>query len=221
MRYPSDHKARTRERILTEASRAIRCQGIDRVAVANVMSAAGLTVGGFYAHFASKDDLVAHSVEHMFHERYERFLGLLDVGEPRAAIAKFFDGYLSMTHRSHPETGCPIPSLTSELAHLSEDGRGRLSNGMRGLIDGVTRLLERAGVDDPEEAANAAFSEALGALVMARMTTDLKTAEKILQRARKSVKERLGVADVDTRIPLRRRFANSSEAESGKTETSN
>src|SRR3546814_3424320 len=58
------------------------------------MSAAGLTVGGFYAHFASKDDLVAHAVEHMFHERYEEFLGLLDVGDPRAAIAKFFDGYL-------------------------------------------------------------------------------------------------------------------------------
>ncbi|APL96622.1 TetR/AcrR family transcriptional regulator [Sphingobium indicum] len=208
MRYPSEHKARTRERILKEASRAIRCQGIDRVAVANVMSAAGLTVGGFYAHFASKDDLVAHAVEHMFHERYEEFLGLLDVGDPRAAIAKFFDGYLSMAHRGHPETGCPIPSLSSELGHLSEDGRGRLSRGMRGLVDGLTRLLERAGIGDPAEAANAAFSEALGALVMARMTTDPKAAEKILQKARKSVKERLGVADVDTRIPLRSRSAS-------------
>src|SRR3546814_13402187 len=79
------------------------------------------------------DDLVAHAVEHMFHERYEEFLGLLDVGDPRAAIAKFFDGYLSMAHRGHPETGCPIPSLSSELGHLSEDGRGRLSRGMRGL----------------------------------------------------------------------------------------
>ncbi|WP_176598491.1 TetR/AcrR family transcriptional regulator [Sphingobium sp. 15-1] len=208
MRYPSEHKARTRERILTEASRAIRCQGIDKVAVANVMSAAGLTVGGFYAHFASKDDMVAHAIEHMFHERYERFLALLDIGDPRAALAKFFDGYLSMAHRGHPETGCPIPSLTSELGHLSEDSRERLTRGMGGLIDGMTRLLERAGCDDPEEAANAAFSEALGALVMARMTTDRKAAEKILQRARKSVKERLGVADVDTRIPLRHRAAN-------------
>lgn len=208
MRYPSEHKARTRERILTEASRAIRCQGIDKVAVANVMSAAGLTVGGFYAHFASKDDMVAHAIEHMFHERYERFLALLDIGDPRASLAKFFDGYLSMAHRGHPETGCPIPSLTSELGHLSEDGRERLTRGMGGLIDGMTRLLERAGYDDPEEAANAAFSEALGALVMARMTTDRKAAEKILQRARKSVKERLGVADVNTRIPLRQRAAN-------------
>src|SRR3546814_17527661 len=79
-----------------------------------------------------------------------------------------------MAHRGHPETGCPIPSLSSELGHLSEDGRGRLSRGMRGLVDGLTRLLERAGIGDPAEAANAAFSEALGALVMARLTTDPK-----------------------------------------------
>jgi TetR/AcrR family transcriptional repressor of nem operon len=69
MRYSSGHKARTRERILTEASRAIRRQGVDKVGVADVMSAAGLTVGGFYSHFASKDDLVAHAVDHMFQER--------------------------------------------------------------------------------------------------------------------------------------------------------
>src|SRR3546814_17365517 len=102
------------------------------------MSAAGLTVGGFYAHFASKDDLVAHAVEHMFHERYEEFLGLLDVGDPRAAIAKFFDGYLSMAHRGHPETGCPIPSLSSELGPLSAAGRGT-PIGRAACRDGVGR----------------------------------------------------------------------------------
>src|SRR3546814_13154379 len=103
MRYPSEHKARTRERILKEASRAIRCQGIDRVAVANVMSAAGLTVGGFYAYFASKADLVAHAVEHMFHASYEEFLGLLAVGDPRAASAKLFDGSMRSEERSGGE----------------------------------------------------------------------------------------------------------------------
>ncbi|AEG51616.1 regulatory protein TetR [Sphingobium chlorophenolicum L-1] len=207
MRYSSGHKARTRARILTEASRAIRRQGVDKVGVADVMSAAGLTVGGFYSHFASKDDLVAHAVDHMFQERYERFHALVEVDEPRAAIAKFFDGYLSMMHRSHPETGCPIPSLTSELVHLSDEGRVRLTNGMGGVVGDLTRLLDRAGIENPEEAASAAFSEALGALVLSRMTIDPKASEKILQRARKSVKRRLGVEDIETRIPLRHRSA--------------
>jgi TetR/AcrR family transcriptional repressor of nem operon len=136
----------------------------------------------------------------------------VEVDEPRAAIAKFFDGYLSMMHRGHPETGCPIPSLTSELVHLAEEGRLRLTNGMGGVVDDLTRLLDRAGIDKPDEAANAAFSEALGALVLSRMTIDPKAAEKILQRARKSVKQRLGVDDIETRIPLRHRTTASAAA---------
>src|SRR3546814_13855966 len=110
-----------------------------------------------------------------------------------------------MAHRGHPETGCPIPSLSSELGHLSEDGRGRLSRGMRGLVDGLTRLLERGGIGDPAEEANAALSDALGALALARLKTGPQAAETIPQKARNTVTYRYGVPYMNPKPPPRHR----------------
>jgi TetR/AcrR family transcriptional regulator, transcriptional repressor for nem operon len=193
MRYPSEHKSEVRERILTQASRAIRAQGVEKVGVATVMGAAGMTVGGFYSHFKSKNDLVAHAIEHMFRERYEHFLSLLDVVDPVEATGAFFDSYLSMHHRSHPETGCPIPVLSSNLAQLPPEGRKRLATGMEAIVTGLTRLLVRAGLARPAELARGALMEAIGALVMARMTLNPKAAEALLVEARRSIKGRLGL----------------------------
>src|SRR6202000_2042518 len=112
MRYDSEHKARTRERILHAAAAAIRTNGINGVALADIMASADLTNGGFYAHFKSKDDLIAHAVSFMFDERYARMLAKIDTDGAKDAsevLTGFIDRYLSMRHCEAPEMGCPIP----------------------------------------------------------------------------------------------------------------
>src|SRR5687768_11600573 len=99
MRYDRDHKARTRQKVLAEAAAAIREMGPDRIGVARLMAAAGLTHGGFYAHFKSKDALVAEAITEMFEQGYQAFLLATSGVDPAAGLARFVDGYLSSRHR--------------------------------------------------------------------------------------------------------------------------
>jgi len=193
MRYSTDHKAQTRERVLTEASRAIRADGVAKVSVATVMSRVGLTHGGFYAHFKSKDDLVAHSISHMFDERYHGFLSRVDGPDPERTLGEFIRFYLSMEHRNNVETGCPVPALTSEVSHFSPTARERFSNGSQRLIAAIADLLEKIGTDRAKARAASAFAEAVGALALARAAVDDKTARQILATSTESVCERLGL----------------------------
>src|SRR5262249_17331392 len=87
MRYDDNHKERTRARVLTEAAAAFRSKGVERVGVAEVMAGAGLTHGGFYAHFKSKDELVAHAVTHMFDASYAWLLRHTEGREPEDALS--------------------------------------------------------------------------------------------------------------------------------------
>ncbi len=93
MRYDSEHKERTRKRVLREAANAIRAEGPDRIGVAALMAKAGLTHGGFYAHFASKDDLIAQAITQMFDDRYEHWAARTKDLEPAEALDAFIDGY--------------------------------------------------------------------------------------------------------------------------------
>ena len=118
MRYDAEHKEQTRQRVLAEAAAAIRASGPDRIGIAAIMAKAGLTHGGFYAHFKSKDDLVAQAVTQMFDQSFERMMTRLDTLEPAAALSKIVDRYLDPRHRDAPDLGCPMPSLSGELARM-------------------------------------------------------------------------------------------------------
>ncbi|MFS2020544.1 TetR/AcrR family transcriptional regulator, partial [Massilia sp. CT11-108] len=110
MRYSSNHKAETRQRIIGEASRRFRKDGIEGTGLVPLMKALGLTHGGFYAHFESKDALVQASLEAAVQQTLERWLPSADAA-PRAVI----DHYLSAEHRDEPGEGCPLPTLAAEL----------------------------------------------------------------------------------------------------------
>ncbi|MGH8080248.1 MAG: TetR/AcrR family transcriptional regulator, partial [Lysobacter sp.] len=100
MRYDSEHKLKTRERVLAVAAEAIRDQGPHRVGVAAVMSEAGLTHGGFYAHFASKDELITAAIDHMFLDARGRFDRYASSDKPPAQVLSgYIDFYLSRGHR--------------------------------------------------------------------------------------------------------------------------
>lgn len=193
MRYDSEHKAQTRERILKETAAAIRSEGVDRIGVAQVMARAGLTHGGFYAHFASKDDLVTQAIEYMFLDRYAAFFADLDDADPKAALIRFVDRYLSMRHRNAPEGGCPVPVLVGQVPHLPEASRARFHQALDRLTGGITSLVERMGVPDAQTTAAAVIAEMVGAVALARVEPDEARADRLLKSVRESVRARLAL----------------------------
>jgi TetR/AcrR family transcriptional regulator, transcriptional repressor for nem operon len=191
MRYAEDHKAQTRQRILQVAAAEIRARGIDRVSVSDVMAANNLTNGGFYAHFASKDDLVAEAITHMFGERYGRFLSNIDSPNAMRALNAFVDFYLSERHLKAPELGCPIPALAADVQHMSKEAKKRFSAGVTRLIDGLAKLLDQAGVGEPLLAANSILAELSGAITLARTVDDPVRSNEALTASRQTLKRRL------------------------------
>jgi TetR/AcrR family transcriptional repressor of nem operon len=193
VRYSQAHKERTRLRVLGEAAAAIRAKGVERVSVAAVMSAAGLTHGGFYAHFESKDDLVAQAITHMFDGAYnDRFLNLTEGREPAAALASYVDSYLSLSHRLEPASGCPIPILSGDLPNLSDFARERFTDGVERVVAALAKLAKKVGTKDADAIAWSAIAEMAGAVALSRTVSDDR-AEAILANSRASVKARFGV----------------------------
>ena len=196
MRYRSDHKARTRDRILQVAAAAIRAHGIDRFSLSEVMAGADLTNGAFYAHFGSKDDLIAEAITFMFDERYAAFLEKVDTPDAKQALSDFIDYYLSVRHCDTPAFGCPLPALASDVPHMAKDARIRFSAGVSRLIEGLADLLDHAGIAEPRLQANSVLAELAGALSLARTAAHPAGAKTVLAASRSALKRRLGlVAD--------------------------
>src|ERR1700741_4690104 len=115
MNAKREQKARTNVEILRSASSLIRKRGIAAASVANVMGELGLTVGGFYAHFKSKDALVAKALEGVVGERWRALIERHAEKPPAQKLAAIVDGYLSGSHRDKLDDGCAIPAILSEL----------------------------------------------------------------------------------------------------------
>jgi len=193
MRYDAEHKQRTREKVLKAAAKTIRAKGPDRVAVAEVMAQVGLTHGGFYAHFASKDDLVAAAVGQMFAESRARLVHETENRSPREALAGYIDFYLSPAHRDARRSGCPIAALSSDLPRLAGKVRSQFADGRQRLVAALAGLLEQTGKRNAHAEANSTFAELLGALSLARMEADAALSDAILDDSRRAIKRRLGL----------------------------
>ncbi len=197
MRYDSEHKERTRARVLKEAAKAIRAEGPHRVGVAGMMAKAGLTHGGFYAHFASKDDLVVAAMSQMFEEASAKFDRLTAGKPPAAALRAYIDFYLSRQHRDARDTGCPLPSLSADLPRLGVAARQQFAAGVAGLTARVEGLLSTLGRPNPEMLASSLLAEMVGALSLARGVGDPKQSDAILKASRVTLKLRLKLVESD------------------------
>jgi TetR/AcrR family transcriptional repressor of nem operon len=195
MRYDSEHKERTRARVLKEAAKAIRAEGPHRVGVAGMMAKAGLTHGGFYAHFASKDDLVVAAMSQMFDEASAKFDGLTAGKPPAAALRAYIDFYLSRQHRDARDTGCPLPSMSADLPRLGIAARQQFAAGVAGLTARISGLLSALGRPDTEMLASSALAEMVGALSLARGVADPKQSDAILKTSRDGLKSRLKLVE--------------------------
>jgi TetR/AcrR family transcriptional repressor of nem operon len=187
------HKERTRARILDEAAKALREQGHERIGVADVMKRAGLTHGGFYAHFRNRDDLIAATVDRAFEDSRAMIARNFRPGDPRGSLSRLIDEYLSEGHRRRTGTGCPVAALGSEAARMPDAARLRFEEGMRGMRGAITEALAELGTGDPEAVASSAMAEMIGALTLSRAIGDDAKANKSLERSRDQLKRRLGL----------------------------
>ncbi len=137
-RYDAEHKAETRRRIIETAGRRLKQDGIDGSGVAALMTDAGLTNGAFYAHFGSKDDLVANVVA----DQLATQCAVLDsLPEGRAALEEFICDYLAPRHRDHPSTGCPSAALLDEIGRCDDAVRDSYTEGMQSIVDVIAAHL--------------------------------------------------------------------------------
>jgi TetR/AcrR family transcriptional repressor of nem operon len=196
MRYDAEHKQKTRERLLTEAAKAIRAEGPHKVGVAEVMAKAGLTHGGFYAHFASKDDLVAEAVDQMFQEAGARTVRRLGEGRaPAEALRAYVDFYLSRAHRDTRTSGCPLPFLSADAPRLPEAAQARFAQGAGRLAEAFSALLKELGAPEPDGVAASVLAEMVGAVTLSRAEPDPARADAILAHSKAAVLRRLGLED--------------------------
>ena len=190
----SEAKAATRERVLKVAGRSLRRNGIAGTGVAAVMSAAGLTHGGFYAHFASKDAMTAAAITAGFAETRLRTMDRLDALPPAEALAAWIDVYLGTRHRDDPEHGCVLPALSAEAARADAATRAAVAAGHRALVDRLGDWLAALGRPDPATLAAALLAEAVGALILARVTGSGADSDAQLAAARVSLRARAGLS---------------------------
>jgi TetR/AcrR family transcriptional regulator, transcriptional repressor for nem operon len=193
MRYDSEHKQRTREKVLKAAAKAIRAQGPHRVGVAAVMGKAGLTHGGFYAHFDSKDDLIAAAIGQMFEEARGNWERLTEAKQPAAALAAYIDFYLSTTHRDAVSAGCPIPILAPESRRLGKPSRDQFAAGVARLTERFRSQLELLGTPNAADEASSMLAEMIGALALARAEQDSARSDAILAASKQRLKTRFSL----------------------------
>lgn len=194
MRYGQDHKAESRSRILDAAAQQIRAKGPEKVAVTDVMASAGLTHGGFYAHFPSKKALVAEAVDAMFAEGQRRTNALADPAtDIRAALRAHLTSYLSPEHRDGVERGCPLPSLAADIARGAGAAAPRFAAGLQRLTSRIEAALDRIGVPVPDAEANAVVAQMVGAVGLARAVGKGPQSDAILRDTLMNLLARYGL----------------------------
>ena len=180
MRYSTDHKQATRQRILEAAGRRFKQEGIDAAGVAAVMSDAGLTNGAFYAHFASKEDLVANVLADQLRAQRQSF-----EAQPtdRGGLEAFIRSYLSPQHRDQYADGCPSAALLDEIARRPTATKQAYTDELMGVIDDIASRLDPTDAEAAQTDALTLFGLMLGTLQLARTLTDRDLSDQLLARS--------------------------------------
>lgn len=177
MRYRNGHGEATRLRIIEAAAIRFREEGIAASGIASVMSQAGLTHGGFYSHFESKEDLVKSALQFGLATRCDHYVESVANG---SSLADIIRSYLSVRHRDNPGRGCAVAALAPEIARHSDDTRAIFTEGLEVFLDMVGRQWKTGSVDARREKATVLYAMMIGTLQLARATDDLELSEHIL-----------------------------------------
>ena len=179
MRYGKDQKQATRQRILEAAGRRFKQDGIDGAGIAAVMSDAGLTNGAFYAHFASKEDLVANVLADQLRAQRQSFDAQ---SSGRAGLEAFIRDYLSPEHRDEFADGCPSAALLDEIGRRPDATRQVFTDELMGVIDDIASRLDPTDAEAARTDALTIFGLMVGTLQLARALTDRDLSDQLLAR---------------------------------------
>jgi TetR/AcrR family transcriptional repressor of nem operon len=205
MRYSTDHKQATRQRILEAAGRRFKQDGIDGAGVAAVMSDAGLTNGAFYAHFASKEDLVANVLADQLRAQRQSF----DAPD-RGGLEAFIRSYLSPQHRDQCADGCPSAALLDEIARRPAATKQVFTDELMGVIDDIASRLDPTDAEAARADALTLFGLMLGTLQLAwaaHRPRPVRSAPRPGRRDGHEAAERPGMTPLQTARALQCTFA--------------
>lgn len=189
MGHSQANKREHHEQIVGVAATRVREDGLDGVGVADLMRDAGLTHGGFYRHFESRDELVAEAVERALHDGGQAMAAVAE--SPRDPLAAVIDAYLSTTHRDNLGTSCAVTTLAADIARSNARAQAAYTSQVGVYIDMLAWLLPRGSSDDRRRTAIAALSTLVGAVSMARAVSDEPLSQEILASAASELKAQL------------------------------
>lgn len=184
MPYPQTHKQRVREKIVGSAAEAFRKNGIKEVSVPQIMKGAGLTHGGFYAHFANKDQLVAEACHKAIEETIALLQNATDQRADDSKIQTVIDYYLSTTHRDNLEKSCILPTLSSEISRSTEEVKQTFTEEVTRFISFVSGMI-----GNNDQKSMAIISAMVGSLLLARSVNDAELSQNILDASKQYAKE--------------------------------
>ena len=184
MRYSPEHKAEVHEKIVKDAAQRVRSEGITGAAVSAVMRDAGLTHGGFYKHFESKDELLLESLREGFRQIREMLARAAEQARPGDAWKAIVKTYLSPEHCDHAQCGCPLAALAPELARVDGEMKGWILGELIGYRDHMVPFMPGRRKADKERAFFAIFSTMIGAIALARILPIPEARARVLTSAR-------------------------------------
>ena len=187
MRNSREAAAESRERIVAVAAKLFRERGIAAVGVAELMQAAGMTHGGFYKHFESKDALIAEACAYSFGEPGGSLRAAAEGAKPGEELRAIVDSYLSRRHRDNPGKGCAVAALGGEIGNRESAAREAIQKGRERLVGLVARYMNRGNA---KEAANTFVSTMVGALISARLM-DGASSDAVLRAAKRELYQRI------------------------------
>lgn len=181
MRYGKDHKEETHKRVVEAAARRFRKDGIESTGVVDLMADAGLTHGGFYAHFSSKETLVKEALAAASMKSRDHLQGQIDQAraEGRDPLEAIVRSYLTVTHRDRPDRGCSVAALGSEIARHPRKTREAFTEGLEKTM-GIIASAMPESIPNRQERAYAIFSTLIGALQLARAISDSTMSQAVI-----------------------------------------
>jgi TetR/AcrR family transcriptional repressor of nem operon len=186
MRYMKGQKLHTRNRILEMASYGLLRKGADGMSVVDLMKLAGLTHGGFYAHFDSRDALVIEAFALAMDRTISRWLKVTE-GKP-VEIDAIVESYLSQYHRDNPARGCALPSLSADIARSSPEARRTFAKKLEEMIDVLARRLPRESAKEAGQVAIGVLATMMGSIVLSRAAGSKMLSDDILEAGRRAVR---------------------------------
>jgi len=184
MRYQPEHKVEVHQKIVKDASRRVRTEGLTGAAVSAVMRDTGLTHGGFYKHFRSKDELLIEALSEAFREIADHLAQAAGQSQPGARWKAIVNAYLSLEHCDHAAWECPLAALGSELGRADKAMKARIFGELAKYRRRMLPFMPGRRTADKERAFFAIFSTMIGAIELARVLPEPEMRAKVLQSAR-------------------------------------